>query len=97
MIYYEQLVETLKDIDSEILARVIDKLDEAYHHKRIRVNDGEDECDRIYDLSPNKKGLVAFLTIEEDGEVNWYFHPSQHSDLIVTEQYIKHELAGEKP
>jgi hypothetical protein len=96
MVYNEQLVETLKDIDSEILARVIDKLDEAYHHDKIYVGDGDDNCDRTYELSHDGNGLAVFLTIEEDGEVNWYFHPSQHGDLAVMVQYIKHELAEQE-
>ncbi len=92
MVFNEKLFEALIEVDSKILARIIDKLEEAHHYGKIYVGDGDLSCDKIYHLSEKKEGLTAYLIVEEDDEVNWYFLTEENrGDFIVTSRHVEEQ------
>jgi len=73
------------ELTEEQLGKIIKLISDAYTTKIIEVNDGND--DKRYRVSAIQQNgynrIVAHLVLEEDGEINFYFNPDEHSDLIL--------------
>jgi hypothetical protein len=69
----------------EILHKIIDALHKAYKDGEIFINDGDG--DRIYKVTEktNKNSVLAYLVLEEDDSIRFYFHPNEHTDVPLLE------------
>ena len=85
----DNIFKLLQDFDEaeSVIKEVVDALFMALKLEVIEVNDGDDEYEqgREYLLrgSNEEHFFMAHLVVEEDCSVRWYFHPNEHSDLVL--------------
>ncbi len=72
------------EIKEDTLRKIIEKIHASHNLPTIEVNDGEGDKEyfvaRGLDKCTDKK---AYLVLETDGEVNYYFNPNERDDLIL--------------
>jgi hypothetical protein len=74
------------ELETDTLHKIIDKTCHAYENNTIEVNDGDNgNGNKEYRIVKRKtsKTKLAYLVLEEDSEVNFYFNPDHNSDLVL--------------